>query len=248
MPSFVDATSGRGLRVALVIPAFNEEEVIADTIRRLPPGLFDQVIVAVNGSSDRTANHAREAGAAVVETQERGYGAACLTALPIVEADVVAFLQADGSEDASEIRALMQPIERGEADLVIGSRTLGRAEKGALLPHQAFGNWLATTLIRWRYGFRYTDLGPFRAIRTSSLRSLPMTERAYGWTVEMQVLAIENGLRIAEVPVSSSLRRAGTPKVAGNLKASILAGLSILRTVVLRGSAARRSVPLTAGR
>lgn len=234
--------------MSVIIPAFNEEEVIGDTLRRLPPGLFDQVIVAVNGSTDATARLAREAGATVVEIAERGYGAACLAAIPLVTSEVTAFLQADGSEDASEISSLLRPIESGEADLVIGSRTLGEAEKGALLPHQRFGNWLATTLIRWRYGFRYTDLGPFRAIRTERLRALPMRERTFGWTVEMQVLALEHGLRIREVPVRSSVRRAGTPKVAGNLKASFLAGVVILRTVLLRGSKRPPRGPRAAGR
>lgn len=239
MSSLVDATSGAGLRIALIIPAFNEEQVIGDTLRRLPMDLLAQVIVAVNGSTDASARIARDAGATVVEIAERGYGAACLAAIPLITSEITAFLQADGSEDASEITRLTRPLEQGEADLVIGSRTLGKAVKGALLPHQKFGNWLATTLIRWKYGFRYTDLGPFRAIRTKCLRALPMTERTFGWTVEMQVLALEHGLRIAEVPVSSSLRRAGTPKVAGNLKASLLAGATILRTVLVRGSTPR---------
>lgn len=234
--------------MALIVPAFNEEEVIGDTLRRLPAQLFDQVIVAVNGSTDRTAELARTAGATVVEIAERGYGAACLAAIPLVNCDVTAFLQADGSEDAAEVRLLMRPIEQGQADLVIGSRTMGKADEGALLPHQAFGNWLATTLIQWKYGFRYTDLGPFRAIRTDCLKRLPMTERTFGWTVEMQVLALEHGLRVAEVPVSSSVRRAGTPKVAGNLNASVRAGAAILRTVLVRGSATRPRGPRAAGR
>jgi cellulose synthase/poly-beta-1,6-N-acetylglucosamine synthase-like glycosyltransferase len=248
MPTLLDATGGGRLRVSVIIPAFNEEEVIGDTLGRIPPGLFDQVIVAVNGSTDRTAERARQEGATVVEIAERGYGAACLAAIPLVSGEVTAFLQADGSEDPSEIGLLVAPIARGEADLVIGSRTLGKAARGALLPHQVFGNWLATTLIRWRYGYRYTDLGPFRAIRTECLRRLPMTERTFGWTVEMQVLALEHGLRVAEVPVSSGLRRAGTPKVAGNLKASLKAGATILRTVLARGSASRPRGPLTARR
>jgi hypothetical protein len=248
MSSFVDASNGKRLRVSLIIPAFNEGEVIGDTLRRLPAGLFDQVIVAVNGSSDATAAIAREAGATAVEIAERGYGAACLAAIPMVTGEVTAFLQADGSEDASEIQLLLRPIEQDQADLAIGSRTIGKADEGALLPHQVFGNWLATTLIHWKYGFRYTDLGPFRAIRTDCLRRLPMTERTFGWTVEMQLLALEHGLRVTEVPVSSSVRRAGTPKVSGNLKASVRAGAAILRTVLLRGSATRPRGPLAAGR
>lgn len=217
----------------LVIPAHNEEEVIAATLAGLPPGLFHQVIAAVNGSTDRTAALARAAGVTAVEIAEKGYGAACLAAIPLLEPSdaIVFFLQADGSEDASQALDLAQPILAGHADLVIGSRTLGHAEPGALLPHQRFGNWLATTLIRLRYGHRYTDLGPFRALRVQTLRALNMQDRNFGWTVEMQIRALQLGLRVVEVPVRYGLRQAGTPKVAGNWKASLKAGWIILATV-----------------
>jgi glycosyltransferase involved in cell wall biosynthesis len=202
--------------------------------------MFSQVIVAVNGSTDRTAEAAREAGAEVVETRERGYGAACLAALPALRTDLVAFLQADGSEYPSEAAQLAAPIVAGEADLVIGSRTLGHAEHGALLPHQRFGNWLATTLIYWLYGHRYTDLGPFRLLRVETLRGLGMRDRNFGWTVEMQVRALQAGLRVVERPVRSGLRKGGTPKVAGNVAASLKAGWIILRTIVRLAVASRR--------
>jgi hypothetical protein len=146
--------------------------------------------------------------------------------------DVVVFMQADLSEDAREAVELIAPIRRGEADLVIGSRTLGRAEAGSLLPHQRFGNLGATAMIRLFYGHRYSDLGPFRAIRREALDRLGMREPAYGWTVEMQVRALEQGLRVLEVPVSYRMRAAGENKVSGNWKASVLAGTRILTTIL----------------
>ena len=221
------------LIAALIIPALNEESVIAATLRAIPPGVFRLVIVADNGSTDRTAEIARARGAMVIIEPERGYGAACLRALAALPADIdaVVFLQADLSEDPSEARALLGPIERGEADLVLGSRVLGRAEAGALLPHQVFGNWLATTLIRLLYGHRYTDLCAFRAIGRNALGRLGMQDRNYGWTVEMQVRALEQGLRILEVPVSYRMRAAGVNKVSGNLRASLRAGWTILNKV-----------------
>ncbi|MBY0506010.1 MAG: glycosyltransferase family 2 protein [Bryobacteraceae bacterium] len=217
--------------LALIIPACDEAEVIADTLDGLPAGMFAQVIVAVNGSRDATAAIARARGASVVEIAERGYGAACLAAMDLVEADIVLFLQADGSEDASEAPLLVEPLLRGTADLVLGSRTLGEALPGALLPHQRFGNFVATALIRGLYGHTYSDLGPFRALRTSTLRSLGMRDRNFGWTVEMQVRALQQGLRVQEVPVRYGLRQAGTPKVAGRWDASLRAGWVILTTV-----------------
>ncbi|MFN7923495.1 MAG: glycosyltransferase family 2 protein [Bryobacteraceae bacterium] len=217
----------------LIIPALNEEPVIARTLAMVPQGLFRQIIVADNGSTDRTAEVARAAGATVVRQPERGYGAACLAALEAVPADcaAVVFLQADSSEDPSKARDLLTPIFDGRADLVLGSRVLGNATPGALLPHQRFGNWLATRLIRLLWGYRYTDLGPFRAIRLESLRALEMQDRNYGWTIEMQVKALEHGLRVLEIPVDYGLRAAGENKVSGNWKASLRAGVVILKVL-----------------
>ena len=234
------------IRPALVIPALNEEPVIARMLRGIPPGLFAAIVVADNGSTDRTREIAAECGAHVVTEPRRGYGAACLKALDALAPDIdtVVFMQADCSENPEEARRLLEPIARCEAGLVIGSRVTGAADPGALLPHQRFGNLLAISLIRWLYGFRYTDLGPFRAIRVDVLRRLHMRELAFGWTVEMQVRALEEGILVCEVPVSYHKRAAGENKVSGNLKASLKAGFVILATVfrlwLARGSRRRR--------
>ncbi|MBM3812320.1 MAG: glycosyltransferase family 2 protein [Acidimicrobiia bacterium] len=219
--------------LALIIPALNEAPVIARTLAAVPKHLFAAVIVADNGSTDDTAETARRAGATVVREPEKGYGAACLKAIDALPegVDIVIFMQADLSEDPAEAAALAAPIIDGRADMVLGSRVLGEAEKGAVLPHQHFGNLIATTLIRWIYGHRYSDLGPFRAIRLDALKRLAMRDRNYGWTVEMQVKALQKGLRVMEIPVSYGLRKAGVNKVSGNWKASLAAGFKILWTL-----------------
>ena len=218
-----------GSVVWLVIPAFNEADAIEQTLLHLPMGIFAQVVVADNGSSDETANRARLAGARVNSITEKGYGAACLAVLAEAPDDVIlVFLQADGSEDASETSLLIEPILKGEADLVIGSRVLGVAASGALRGHQRFGNWLATRLLNLFWGQTATDLGPFRAIRAGVLRKLGMRDRNYGWTIEMQVRAAQHGLRVVEVPVRYGIRLAGEEKVSGNWLGSIKAGAKIL--------------------
>ncbi len=226
---------------ALIIPALNEEPVIGRMLAAIPPGLYCQIIVADNGSTDQTSEIAGGCGARVVREPERGYGAACLKAIAALPdgVEIVVFQQADASEDPEDARALLAPILAGEADLVVGSRTLGRADRGALLPHQEFGNRLATTLIRWIWGHRYTDLGPFRAITREALHRLGMRDRNYGWTVEMQVRALQQKLRVVEVPVRSKVRAAGVNKVSGNWRASLRAGQVILTTIArlaIRGS------------
>jgi glycosyltransferase involved in cell wall biosynthesis len=217
---------------ALIIPALNEEPAIGRTLDRVPRDLYRQIIVADNGSRDRTAEIARSRGATVVLEPERGYGAACLRAIGALaeEIEVVVFMDADASDDPAEAVLLLEPIYTGRADLVIGSRTLGNAQTGALLPHQIFGNRLATALIRVGFGHRYTDLGPFRAIRAESLRKLEMRDRNYGWTIEMQIKALRHGLRVMEVPVSYR-RRVGVSKISGNWRASLAAGVKIIWTV-----------------
>ena len=171
---------GLGASVWLVIPAYNEADVIERTLLRLPKGIFAQVVVANNGSSDETANCARLAGARVSSIAEKGYGAACLAVLAEAPDEVIlVYLQADGSEDAEETSKLIEPILKGEADLVIGSRVLGELAEGALRGHQRFGNWLATSLLNLFWGQSATDLGPFRAIRAGVLRQLEMQDRNY---------------------------------------------------------------------
>jgi len=222
-----------GVHPALIIPALNEEEVIGPTLASIPPGIFHTVIVADNGSTDRTGEIARAHGAMVVREPERGYGSACLAAIAELpgEVNAVAFMQADGSEDPREWPRVLEPLAKGTADLVIGSRVLGEVAPGALEPHQRFGNWLATFLVRLLYHHRYTDLGPFRAIRRDALEGLGMRDRNYGWTIEMQVRALRHKLRVVEVPVSYGNRRAGLGKVSASLKASLRAGAKIIWTV-----------------
>ncbi|MCW8133966.1 MAG: glycosyltransferase family 2 protein [Planctomycetota bacterium] len=218
--------------VAVILPAFNEEAALGEVLREIPRGLARWVIVADNGSSDRTPEVARAHGARVVFEPVRGYGAACwrgLEALP-KDARVVVFLDADHSDYPEDLRELVRPILDGEADLAIGSRTLGRAERGALLPHQRFGNALATTLIRWKTGVRYTDLGPFRAVTREALERIAMQDRGFGWTVEMQLKAARLGLRVREVPVRYR-KRIGVSKISGTLSGSLRAGWVILRTI-----------------
>src|SRR5690349_2088571 len=183
---------------ALIIPALNEEAVIAQMLATIPAALFDTIIVADNGSSDGTAEIARASGACVVTEPERGYGAACLRAMREIPEHIqaVVFMQADCSEDAREAQLLLTPIQEGRADLVLGSRMLGSAAEGALLAHQRWGNRLLILLIRMFFRHRFTDLGPFRAIRLDALRKLNMLDRNYGWTVEMQIRALQKGLRI----------------------------------------------------
>ena len=229
-------------RAALIIPALDEEESIGATLERIPRCWYRRVIVADNGSRDRTGEIARASGAVVVRAPEGGYGAACLQGLEAVPEDVeaVVFMQADASEKAEEAALLLEPIYQGRADLVIGSRTLGKAEPGAIRPHQALGNRLAVWLVRVLFGHGYTDLGPFRAIRLEALRRLNMHDRDYGWTVEMQVKALTHGLRVLEAPVSSRRRLAGEEKVAGSVRSSALAGIKIIWTV-LRLAASQRA-------
>lgn len=220
-------------RIALIIPALNEEESLGRVLAALPPGLYEQVVVVDNGSEDATARVAASAGATVIREPRRGYGSACLAGIAALDpaVDVVVFMDADASDVPEEARRLVEPISAGRADLVIGSRVLGKTERGALAVHQRFGNRLATRLIAWLYGFRYTDLGPFRAIRASSLRLLEMRDRDYGWTVEMQVRALERGLRVMEAPVDYR-RRIGESKISGSLRASLAAGWKIMAMIV----------------
>jgi glycosyltransferase involved in cell wall biosynthesis len=211
------------MRVAIIIPALNEETTIASVIERVPQKIAGQVIVVNNASTDATAERAHSAGATVVHESRRGYGAACFAGFRAAsDADVLVFMDGDGAA----------PISTDQADLVLGSRTQGRRESGALLIHARFGNWLSSQLIRWLYGLRVTDLGPFRAIRTEVLDALDMQEMTYGWPTEMMVKAAKGGYRIVEVPVDYFRRAGGRSKISGTLRGTILAAYYILGTTV----------------
>jgi len=219
--------------VDAVIPALDEAEAIGDVLDALPRPPVRRVVVCDNGSRDETVEVARAHGADVVHEPRRGYGAACLRGIEALAADppdVVLFLDADRSDDPSEARLILQPILDGRADLVIGSRTLGKREPGAMTPQARFGNWLASLLLRTLYGVRTTDLGPFRAIAYEGLLSLGMRDMDFGWTVEMQVKAARAGLRAGEVPVSYR-RRVGRSKISGTVTGTLRAGTKILGTI-----------------
>lgn len=224
-------------KIVLMIPALNEGKSIGKVLDALPRDLPLQVIVADNGSEDDTPEIARNKGALVVHEPRRGYGWACLAAMARAEAlapDIAVFLDGDYSDYPEEVKALVAPILNDEADMVIGSRVLGEREAGALLPQARFGNWLAATLMRWIWGFRYTDLGPFRAIRWQALQSLAMQDKTYGWTVEMQIKALQTKLRVIEVPVRYR-PRIGKSKVTGTLSGTVKAGYKILFTIFRYG-------------
>lgn len=233
------------MRVSVVIPARDEAGSVGAVVREmLATGLVAEVVVTDNGSRDGTAAEARAAGATVVAEPRAGYGRACLAALAEVARrppDTVVFVDADRSDDPADLPALLAPLLRDEADLVIGSRVLGqragRVEPGALLPQARWGNALACSLVRLRWGARFTDLGPFRAIRWDAYRRLGMRDETFGWTVEMQVRAVRAGLRCTEVPVAYR-KRVGVSKITGTVNGTVRAGAKILATIgahALRG-------------
>lgn len=218
------------MRIDVVIPALNEEAALPVVLAEIPRALVRRVVVADNGSTDRTAEVARDGGAEVVHEPERGYGAACLRALGHLASDppdVVVFLDGDASDRPGELDVVVAPIVEGRADLVIGSRVRGALEPGALTPQQRVGNAIACAALRVLYDARYTDLGPFRAIRWDTLELLRMRDRNYGWTVEMQIRAARAGLRAVEVPVSYRAR-IGVSKVSGTLRGTLGASRKIL--------------------
>lgn len=221
--------------VDVIIPAWNEERSIGKVVSDIDRTLVRTVIVVDNNSRDTTAEVARSAGAKVLHELIQGYGAACLKGIAYANecsprADVIVFMDADYSDYAQEMPQLLAPIASGLADMVIGSRALGQREKGSMTPQQVFGNWLATFLIRLIYRFRYTDLGPYRAIRLEKLNAIGMRDPNYGWTVEMQIKALQHNLKITEVPVNYR-RRIGVSKVSGTVKGTILAGYKIILTI-----------------
>ena len=223
--------------IDVIIPAYNEERSIGKVIREIPRDLVREVIVCDNNSTDATEFYALEAGATVVNQPDRGYGNACLSAIAHIckkptgtHPDIVVFMDADYSDFPSEINSLIVPIIQGN-DLVIGSRTTGNSQAGSMTMTQIFGNWLATNLIRLLYGFQFTDLGPFRAIRWNKLLELNMKDKNFGWTVEMQIKAVKQKFACVEVPVSYR-KRIGQSKISGTIKGSLMAGHKILWTII----------------
>lgn len=227
--------------VVVVIPALNEESSLPLVLGDLPE--VGRVIVVDNGSVDGTARVAAETGAIVVEEPNRGYGAACLAGLGHIRQSIqdgnpapgiVVFLDADYSDHPNLLPQLVEPILNGETDFVLGSRLQGEREPGAMPPQSVFGNRLACFLMRLRFGIRYTDLGPFRAIAYESLCALQMVDRNFGWTVEMQIKAAKAKLHILEIPVPYR-RRIGTSKISGTVTGTIKAGSKILYLIALYG-------------
>jgi glycosyltransferase involved in cell wall biosynthesis len=218
--------------ISVVIPALNEEETIGAVVSAVPREIASEVIVVDNGSDDRTAERAREAGARVVSEPRRGYGRACRAGVGAVAArcEIIVFLDGDGSDCPELMNRLVEPVKARTHDFVIGSRTRGRREPGSMNFQQLFAGRAAGLLTGALYGVRYTDMCPFRAIRRDALARLSMREETYGWNLEMQMRAARAGLRILEVPVEHRRRAGGESKVSGNLRGTILAGGRILYT------------------
>jgi glycosyltransferase involved in cell wall biosynthesis len=227
--------------VSVVIPCLEEAEAIAGVVREVLDQGVDEVIVVDNGSRDATAKRARDAGARVVSEPRRGYGRACATGVAGIRADaeIVCFLDGDGSDVPLFLGDVVGPIARGETDFVMGSRLRGRREIGSMTPQQLVAGWLAGQLLRVVYGVRFTDMSPFRAMRTDQLRRLGMSETTYGWNLEMQMRAAAARMRIREVPVDHRRRRGGVSKVSGNLTAGLSAAWKITTTFLRLACALR---------
>jgi glycosyltransferase involved in cell wall biosynthesis len=222
-------------KIVVIIPAYNEENSIAKVVNDIPKGLVDEVIVVNNNSNDDTDINARNAGATVLHEERPGYGYACLKGIEYIKKlqpspDIVVFIDADYSDHPEEMPLVVQPIINDGIDMVIGSRALGKRENGSMTIQQVFGNWLATRLLRIIYNIRYTDLGPFRAIRYDKLLQINMKDTTYGWTVEMQLKAAKLKMKIMEVPVNYR-KRIGFSKISGTVKGTVLAGYKIITTI-----------------
>jgi len=223
--------------IDVIIPAYNEEQSIGNVLRDIPKALVRDILVCNNASTDSTASVAKAAGAIVLDQPKKGYGSACLKGIeyltsknPEDQPDIVVFLDGDYSDHPEEMHLLIRPIINDNMDMVIGSRSLGDMENGAMMPQQIFGNWLATNLIRLFYRYDFTDLGPFRAIRYNKLIEIDMKDPDFGWTVEMQVKAAKYKLKCTEVAMTYR-KRIGVSKVSGTIKGTILAGHKILWTI-----------------
>jgi len=221
--------------IDVIIPAYNEEESIGKVVNDIPKDLVRDIIVCNNNSNDGTKEQAQQAGATVVDQPKPGYGSACLKGMAFIAAkevlpDIIVFVDGDYSDHPEQMPDLIKPIIEDKMDMVIGSRVLGDLEKGAMMPQQIFGNWVATSLIKLFYSYEFTDLGPFRSIRYDKLMEVNMIDPDFGWTVEMQVKAAKLKLNCVEVPVKYR-KRIGVSKVSGTVKGTILAGHKILWTI-----------------
>jgi len=220
------------VNIDVVIPAYKEQDSIAKVLNEIPKDLVREIVVVDNNSKDKTAEKAKEAGATVLTEYQQGYGCACLKGIDYLYyknnmPNIVVFLDSDYSDFPAEMNKVVEPIISNDFDIVIGSRALGNREKGSMTPQQIFGNWLATRLMRIFYGVKYTDLGPFRAIKYDKLLKLGMQDKTYGWTIEMQIKAVKHKLKITEVPVNYK-KRIGFSKVSGTVKGTVLAGIKII--------------------
>lgn len=221
--------------IDVIIPAFNEENSVQQVIGDIPKDLIREIIVVNNNSNDATSANAQSAGATVLEEKFQGYGAACLKGISYLSAkkikpDIVVFIDADYSDFPEQMRALIIPIIADNCDMVIGSRALGMRDKGSMTIPQRFGTTLATVLLRILYKVQYTDLGPFRAIKYPSLIQLGMKDKTYGWTVEMQLKAAKQKMKVTEVPVDYR-KRIGFSKISGTVKGTVKAGYKIITTI-----------------
>ena len=223
--------------IDVIIPAFNESASIGKVVEDIPKNIVKEVIVVNNNSTDLTEEIAGKAGATVLRETKKGYGYACLKGMEYIaqkpendQPDIVVFIDGDYSDFPEETTELVKPIIEKDYDLVIGSRALGNRDKGAMLPQQIFGNWLATFLIKVFYRVRFTDLGPFRAIKYKKLLALNMQDTTYGWTVEMQVKAAKQNLKCIDVPVNYR-KRIGKSKVTGTIRGTIMASYKIILTI-----------------
>ncbi|MBT8184467.1 MAG: glycosyltransferase family 2 protein [Eudoraea sp.] len=217
--------------IRVIIPAFNEEDSIARVIREIPE-IVSEIIVVSNNSTDKTMEKAEKSGATVLSEPKKGYGNACLKGMQYIAEqsrmpDIIVFIDGDYSDYPEELTKIVAPILNDNVDFVIGARVKRLREEGSMTPHQVFGNWLATFLMKLLFNATYTDLGPFRAIKYDKLLMLQMEDKTYGWTVEMQLKALKKKLTYTEVPVRYK-KRIGVSKVSGTVKGSIFAGVKIL--------------------
>jgi glycosyltransferase involved in cell wall biosynthesis len=241
------ARDANSVRVTVVIPTLNEEATIAGVLGAIPPGVADDIIVADSASTDRTVERARAAGARIVSETRLGYGRACRAGAEAAgDCGIIVFLDGDGSDCPELIPSMIEPITEGRADFVIGSRTRGAREPRSMSAHQILAGYAVGAALRLLYGVRYTDMGPFRAIRRDALLRLGMREMSYGWNLEMQMRAARMGLRIIELPVAHRCRAGGVSKVSGSLLGTLKASWRIALTFARTALETRPGVPSSA--